>query len=87
VELVLHKILLANVVNVYVYVVLAFFFFWILKRLLRGVYVIFDVAPVKVYLWGTLLIFVLAGILAIYFQSASQTLTYIASAFSQHPVI
>ncbi len=86
-ELVLHKILLANVINIYIYILLAFFLLWTIKRLFMGIYIIFDVTPQAVYFWGVLVIVTLTALFTIYFQATQSTFYYITTALKEYPLI
>ncbi len=84
IKLVLYKILVADVINVYIYIFLALYFTWILQRLIKGVYVIFDVSRGTVYFFGIMLVIFLFGGVLLYFQLAHSTLYYIMLAVKQH---
>lgn len=86
-ELILHKLLLLGFLNIYIYAVLLIFFIWVIKRILRGVYVIFDVNPFSVYLGGFLFLVLILGLVLIYYQSEYYSYYYIASALKQFPII
>ena len=86
-ELVLHKILLANVINIYIYALLLLFLLWTIKRLFMGTYIIFDVTPRAVYFWGILFILIFLAIKIVYFQATQDTLYYILAALKEYPLI
>ncbi len=87
IELVLYRILMADVVNAYIYFFLIIYFFWLLQRLMKGIYVIFDVAPFKVYGYAFLFIFVVSIIVLVYFQLTESTIYYVLNAFRQSSTI
>ncbi len=86
-ELVLHKILLANAVNIYIYAVLFFFLLWTLKRLFMGIYIIFDVTAQAVYFYGFLFLLLLISAVTIYFQITENTYYYILTAVKEYLLI
>ncbi len=86
-ELILHKVLLLNLFNLYIYIILAIFLIWFTIRLLRGIYVIFDVTPSTVYFFSFLFLLTLSGIMIIYFHFANNSFYYLVNAFKQHPLI
>ncbi len=86
-ELILHKLLLLGFLNIYIYAVLVLFFIWVIRRILRGIYVIFDVNPFKVYLGGLAFLVIILGLVLIYYQTKFYTYNYIISAFRQFPII
>ncbi len=83
VELVLYKILSMNVANIYIYIFLTVFILWILQRVLKGVYVIFDVRPFTVYLYSLLIIFLVLGGIILYYQFSNSAIYFIINAFKQ----
>lgn len=86
-ELVLHKLLLLNSYNLILYGVLLFFFIWVIGRLFKGIYVIYDVIPTKVYLYGFLFLVVILGLGLVYFQLSNDTFYFWITAIKQHPLI
>ncbi len=86
-ELVLHKVLLANIVNLYIYIVVAIFFFWILGRLMKGIYVIYDVLPGRVYSFTALFIAAVLLSYLLYFHFVQSSFYYLITAFKQYPLI
>ncbi len=87
VELILYKLLNADIINVYLYLFLIVYSLWILQRLLKGIYIIFDVSPLRVYFYGLLLLaIVLCGIL-LYFQITESSLFHILNAVKQYQLI
>jgi len=57
---------------------------WNIQRLIKGIYVIFDVRPIYVYLVSTVFIFLIGLGLVVYSQYTSLALDYIAVAFKQY---
>ena len=67
VGIVLYRLLSAEVANLYIYAGLFLFTLWIFYRLVKGIYVIFDVNPGSVYFYSILSVLLIAGIILIYF--------------------
>ncbi len=87
VELILYKILIANVANVTVYVVLALFFVWMVQRLLKGIYVIFDVSGTKVYLNVILAVIIILGGIGLVLHFTEYTTYYFYNVLKQFTLI
>jgi beta-galactosidase len=84
VELILFKILVNENFSVIVIIFLILFMLWILQRILKGIYVIFDVRPMKVYIYSFLVIILVVGVILLKYQLTSSTLYYINNAFKQY---
>jgi hypothetical protein len=65
VGIILYRVLLNNTINLYIYIGLGIVFFWILYRLMKGIYVLFDTRPSTVYFYTSL--FIIAVIVAVLF--------------------
>lgn len=85
--LVLYKVLSANVLTLYLFIALAFFSIWIFYRLMKGIYVIFDVNPAPVYFYSIAVILVVFGGILIYFQLSESTVYYIINAINQYKLM
>ncbi len=83
-ELVLYRILMADLINWYLYFFIILFGFWLVQRLLKGIYVIFDVRPSPVYFYGFLLAVLILGTVILYFQLSEYTLFYFINAIKQY---
>ncbi len=83
-EAVLFKLLTMVSFNTLIYVFLILFFFWILQRILKGIYVVFDVMPLKVYLWSTGVIFLFIGGLLLKYQISNSIIFYINNSIKQY---
>ncbi len=83
-ELILYKVLEANVANLYIYAFLLLYALWVLQRLIKGIYVIFDLHPTKVYLYSLLLIFFTLGGILLYFHITESSVYYIINALKQY---
>lgn len=82
-ELVLYKVLSMNIGNLYIYLFIAVYMLWILQRILKGIYVIFDVRPLPVYFYSILFIFLIVGGIIIYYQFSNSAIYFIINAFKQ----
>lgn len=87
VKLVLYRILIADIGNLYIAVFLVLYFFWILQRILKGVYVIFDVNKLRVYFYSYLLLLIMFGSVLLYFQIKFSSIYYIIYALTQFKII
>lgn len=87
VELVLYKIISMNVANILVYIVLALFALWLIQRLIKGIYVIFDAKPVNVYAWSIFVIAVIISSVLIYLQISNAAIDYIKISLSQFALL
>ncbi|MBU2493807.1 MAG: hypothetical protein KJ571_14360 [Bacteroidetes bacterium] len=83
VELILYKVLQNGIFNYYIYGFLLVFSLWIFQRLLKGVFVIFDVPAYKVYLFTFMIVVLVLGTKLIYFQLSESTIDYIITSIKQ----
>ena len=81
--IVLYRLLSANAGNIYVYIFLVLFVFWLLYRLLKGVSVIFDVNPGGIYFYGLVSIFALLVIYFLYYEVNNSVMQYLKFALKQ----
>jgi len=85
--IVLYRVLIADIVNIYIYVSLFALIFWVLYRLLKGIYVIFDASPGSVYFYSSLFILVLFGGILLYFEINNFAIQYILFTLKQYSII
>ena len=85
--IVLYRVLVADVFNVYIYFALIVLFVWILYRLLKGIYVIFDVNPGAVYFYSILFILLLVSGVLFYFEVKNSAIQYILFTFKQYSIL
>ncbi len=85
--IVLYRVLIADVVNVYIYLLLIIFGFWVLHRMLKGIYVLFDATPGSVYFYSTLFLLLLVGGIMFYFEIKHSTIQYILFTLKQYNII
>lgn len=83
VELILFKILSLNIINIYIYGFLALYLLWLVQRVAKGIYVIFDIRPFTVYFYTILVIFVIGGGIILYYHLANDTIYYVVNAVKQ----
>ncbi len=86
-ELILHRLLVAQIANLYIFGFIALFLIWLLQRLLKGIYVIFDIRGIIVYTVSFLFFVIVVGGTLIYFQLADSTIYYIINAFKQYQLL
>ncbi len=87
VELILYKILLLHTYDTIIFLILIFFLVWTLQRLLKGVYVIFDIRPLNVYIYAFLTILFIILAFGMYFQYTVSAFDYISLAIKQYVIL
>ncbi len=83
VGIILFRMLSADVANMYIYLGLILFVLWSFYRLIKGIYVIFDVNPGAVYFYSVLLVIGIIGGFIIYYQITNSVIDYIKLVISQ----
>ncbi len=83
-ELILHKILLMNIANTTVLVLIILIFVWLFFRLLKGIYIIFDVSPFYVYFYSFTAILIFIGALLLKYQVTHLIIYYLENAVKQY---
>lgn len=83
VGIVLYRLLNAGAGNIYMYIFLVAFIFWLLYRLLKGISVIFDVNASGIYFYGLLSILILKIIFFLYFEVNNSVFQYLKLALKQ----
>jgi len=86
-ELILFKVLATGNFISLILLVIIFFFLWILLRLLKGIYVIFDVRPFIVYLYSFLVLIIFFGGIILKYQFSSSTVYYLINAIKQYKLM
>ena len=84
VGIILYRVLVLDIVNVYIYIVLALIIIWILYRLIKGIYVIFDARPASVYFYSILVLLVFFVVVLFYFEVENSTIQYLLFTFKQY---
>jgi len=84
VGIVLFRILNSEISNLnnYIYASIILFFVWTIHRLLKGVYVIFDINPGKVYFYSILTFLVIFGGFLLYYQLKYSLFYFLAILFN-----
>jgi hypothetical protein len=86
VGIILYRVLEANVVNTYVYVMLGFFALWVFYRLMKGIYVIFDVASGSVYLYSIVIVVIALAGVVLYYELKNSFIDYLFLTFKQYNI-
>lgn len=84
VELILYRILAVDTVGIYVVSLIFIILLWMIQRLFKSIYVLFEVNPLKVYLYGLSIIIVIAGGILFYYQTTNSAIYYISNAIKQY---
>jgi beta-galactosidase len=87
VELLLFKILVNGSFTIIILAVILFFGLWVLQRMLKGIYVIFDVRPLTVYFYSILFIILIACGVILKYQYTNSTIYYIENAIKQYKMM
>lgn len=83
-ELILHKILLMNIANTTILIFILLVLVWLFLRLLKGIYIIFDVSPFYVYLYSFTVILFFVGAFLLKYQITHSIIYYLGNAFKQY---
>jgi beta-galactosidase len=75
--IILYRVLSADIVNGYVYIALIIFSIWIFYRLMKGIYVIFDVNSGSVYFYSLLLIAIVFSGIIFYYEMSNSVIEYL----------
>jgi len=75
--IVLYRVLSADIINGYVYLALIIFSLWIFYRLMKGIYVIFDVNSGSVYFYSILLITFVFSSIIFYYEMSNSVIEYL----------
>ena len=86
VGIILFRILSTDVANIYIYLGLILFVLWSFYRLIKGIYVIFDVTPGTVYFYSILLVLVIIGGFLLYYQITNSVIDYMKMVLIQFNV-
>ncbi len=81
--IVLYRLINTDIGVIYYYVVLIILAIWVVYRLIKGIYVIYDVRPGNVYFYSALFIIVAAGIFILYFQLKNSSVDYLLQVFKE----
>jgi hypothetical protein len=86
VGIILYRALDAEVVNIYVYLGLILFTVWIFYRLMKGIYVIFDINPGPVYFYSIVIVLVLICSFVLYYEIKNSFIDYLMLTFKQYNI-
>ncbi|MEJ2613900.1 MAG: hypothetical protein P8Z35_02990 [Ignavibacteriaceae bacterium] len=84
VGIILYRLLLTDIANLYIYILLAIFCLWAFYRLMKGIYVIFDVNPSSVYFYSIILVAAVIGIIVVYFELKNSFIGYFLLTLKQY---
>lgn len=87
VSVVLFQVLDKSGIDIYVYAAMTIYAFWILMRVLKGVYVIYDANPIKIYGYGFLFILINIFVIIAYLHLNESTLYFVMQALSVHKAV
>jgi hypothetical protein len=82
--IILFRLLDADYTNIYVFLGLLLFTIWILYRLMKGIYVIFDVNPGSVYFYSFFFILGVVGGILIFYEVQSSVISYLSLTIKQY---
>jgi hypothetical protein len=85
--LVLYRILAAEVINLYILIFIGIYFLWLFQRLIKGIYVIFDVNRIAVYFYAFVFMFLIIGSFVFFYQLNYSTFYYIKNSLMQFGII
>ncbi len=87
VELVLYRVLQTGSFNNYIFIFLGLYGLWIFQRIMKGIYVIFDVRAFTVYFYTMFTLLLIAGGILLYFQLTESTVYYILNSVKQYQLM
>jgi hypothetical protein len=87
VGIILYRVLVSQVVNQYILIGLLLFIGWIVYRMMKGVYVLFDTNPGKVYFYCILFMIIVFGGVLFYFELSSSTVQYLIFTLQQFSIL
>ncbi|MCK9281364.1 MAG: hypothetical protein M0P71_12135 [Melioribacteraceae bacterium] len=82
-ELVLYKILEIGLANTAIFAFISLWFIWVLFRIIKGTYIIFDISAIKVYSYSFGIIIGLIVISVLYLHFSNQSVYYIINVIKQ----
>ncbi len=86
VGIVLYRALEADVANLYIYIAFIIFAAWIFYRLMKGIYVIFDINPSRVYMYSIIVLLILASTFILYYEFGNSLSDYLLLTFKQYNI-
>jgi beta-galactosidase len=85
--IILYRLLMADVANLYVFIVLFTFSAWLIYRLMKGIYVIYDVSAGPVYFYSILLFLLVFGGFIIYYQVSNSVIQHLMLTLKQFNIL
>ncbi|MFO7524141.1 MAG: hypothetical protein R6W68_01685 [Ignavibacteriaceae bacterium] len=85
--IILYRLLMTDVANLYIFIVLSLFTFWLIYRLMKGIYVIYDVSAGPVYFYSILFFLFLLGGFILYFQVNNSVIQYLMLTLKQFNIL
>lgn len=82
--IILYRVLSVNEISIYLFIGMFVFTAWIFYRLMKAIYVIFDINPASVYIYSLFILFIVAASFVIYLQLSNSTFTYILHALKDY---
>ncbi len=83
VELLFLKILYMNSFNSLVYIFVILYMLWLFLRVLKGIYIVFDVQPSRVYFFAFGIFVIFIGGFLLYYQISANVFDYLTNAIAQ----
>ncbi|NWG27543.1 MAG: hypothetical protein HXY48_03300 [Ignavibacteriaceae bacterium] len=87
VGIILYRLLLAGSIDLYVYLGLILAVLWVLYRLMKGIHVLYDATPGKVYFYCSIFLLAITGSFLFYFELKNSTIQYILFAIKQFNIL
>ncbi len=85
--IVLYRLLNADIANTYIFISLLLINLWLLYRLIKGIYVIYDVNPSPVYFYSAVFILAVFTVIIIYYEVTSSVIENILLTLKQFNII
>ncbi len=85
--IILYRLLSADIANLYVYLGMLGFAVWIFYRLMKGIYVIFDVNSGSVYFYSIVIILAAICCVMVYYQLKNSVFDYLMLALKQYKIL
>ncbi len=84
--IILYRALNADIANTYIYIGLFLFALWVFYRLMKGIYVIFDINAGSVYFYSIIIVLVLITAFILYYEIQNSFIEYLALTFKQYNI-
>lgn len=87
VGIILYRMLNADIANLYIFISLILIKLWLLYRLIKGIYVIYDVNPSTVYFYSILFILAVFTVVIVYYEVNSSVIENILLTLKQFNIV